>query len=345
MGVLTDEQLQRLETFKNCFVEQPIVTQIFEDFDRLRFNHRLGGSQQCMLVTGDTGAGKTELIKHYLKRVPHIQGGGYTHRPVLLSRIPSHANLNSTLIELHKDLGHPFSTRRRGRSNDQSLTESLVRLLSSCGTELIIIDEFHELLEFQSDASRAGIANRLKFISEKSEIPIVLVGMPWAEKIAEEPQWGRRLINRRTIPYFKLSEQPKHYLQFLMGLALRMPFNKPPKLELQHTAYALFAASRGRVSDLKEFLYEATKLALSERAETLTVAQMVETFRMWFPDLVNPFELDVDAIQASEALEYSQYDFEALKGTNPIIETTFTQRVPISQLLSKSPALKAPRKT
>ncbi|MBY6186787.1 TniB family NTP-binding protein [Marinobacter hydrocarbonoclasticus] len=345
MSPLSEEQTQRLEAFKNCFVEQPIVTQIFADFDRLRFNHQLGGSQQCMLVTGDTGVGKTELTRHYLKRVVQTQNGGYAHKPVLLSRISSNASLESTLIELHKDLGQAFAARRQGKSKEQSLTESLVRLLFKCRTELIILDEFHELLEFQSNAARAVIANRLKFISEKAGIPIVLVGMPWAAKIAEEPQWGRRLINRRAIPYFKLSAEPKHYLQFLMGLATRMPFEIPPKLEERHTAYALFAACRGRISVLKEILYEAAKLPLMERANTLTVEHLAQTFRMWWPDVANPFELGVDEIQASEALEYSYYDFEAPKGTNPIIETTFTQLISISQLLSKSPTLKAPRKT
>ncbi|MBY6094667.1 TniB family NTP-binding protein [Ferrimonas balearica] len=345
MSPLSEEQLQRLEAFKNCFVEQPIVTQIFADFDRLRFNHQLGGSQQCMLVTGDTGVGKTELTRHYQSRAAQRQYGGYTHKPVLLSRISSKASLESTLIELHKDLGQAFATKRQGRSKEQSLTESLVRLLTKCRTELIILDEFHELLEFQSNASRAAIANRLKFISEKTEIPIVLVGMPWAEKIAEEPQWGRRLINRRVIPYFKLSEEPKHYLQFLMGLAIRMPLETPPKLEERHTAYALFAACRGRISVLKELLYEAVKLPLRERAGTLTIEHMAQTFRLWWPDVVNPFELEVDEIQVSEALEYSHYDFEAPKGTAPIIETTFTQQLPISQLLTKSRTLKAAHKS
>ncbi|WP_028116284.1 TniB family NTP-binding protein [Ferrimonas senticii] len=340
MSPLDDEQIQRLEAFKNCFVESPIVTQIFDDFERLRFNKQLGGTQQCMLITGDTGTGKTELIKHYVRLVPQRQNGGYSHRPILLSRIPSNANLDSTLIQLHVDLGQPFNASRRSKGNDQALTESLVRLLSKCHTELIIIDEFHELLEFQSEASRAGIANRLKFISEKAEIPIVLVGMPWAAKIADEPQWGRRLVNRRMIPYFKLSDNPADFVKFLMGLAQCMPFASRPKLEEQHTTYALFASSAGRISFLKEFLYEATKLALLDGAETLTPVHMSKTFRLWSPENSNPFDLSVDKIMAAEVSEYSAYDFDAPKGTDPIRSTQFMDLLPISQLLSKTPMLK-----
>ncbi|WP_417345563.1 TniB family NTP-binding protein [Ferrimonas sp.] len=345
MNEISEESLKALAAFKNCFVEQTLVTQIFADFDRLRFNHRLGGGQQCMLVTGDTGVGKTELTKYYLQRVPQDKHGGYAHRPVLLSRIPSKATLESTIIELHKDLGQPFSTIRRGKSNDQSLTESLIRLLNRCGTELIIIDEFHELLEFQAGSVRADIANRLKFISEQAAIPIVLVGMPWAAKIAEEPQWGSRLINRRFIPYFKLSEDYMCFTRFLKGLAMRMPFETPPKLEKRHTTYALFSASRGCLRTLKELLYEAVALALRLRAQTLRNEHLAQSFGMLSQEKLNPFELPVDEIQACEVEAYSRYEFSAPKDANPIIDTKFAAQLPISQLLSMSTSLRKPHRS
>ncbi|WP_369686271.1 TniB family NTP-binding protein [Photobacterium leiognathi] len=85
-------------------------------------------------------------------------------------------------------MGHFGSTYRKGISNDQSLTESLIRCLRSKNTELIIINEFQELVEFKSGKALNEIANRLKYISEEAQVPIVLVGMPWAKKITTEPQ-------------------------------------------------------------------------------------------------------------------------------------------------------------
>lgn len=345
MNPISEEQRHLLEAFKNCFVEQPLATQIFSDFDRLRFYHKLGGSQQCMLITGDAGVGKTEILKHYVQRATVADDSCYTtHRPVLMSRIPSKATLDSTLIELHKDLGQPFSTERRGKSNDQSLTMSLIGLLGKCRTELIIIDEFQELLEFKSDAVRAGIANRLKFISEQAQIPIVLVGMPWAAKIADEPQWGSRLINRRFIPFIRLSENPKHFIKLLKAFARKMPFDTPPNLEQRHTAYALFAASKGSLRALKWLLDDAVTLAVFEGASELTHEHLEKAFDLKSPERKNPFLLPVEEIQACEVDQYSSYDFDAPKGTNPVIDTTFTQLQSISQLLSMSPTLKAPKR-
>lgn len=94
-------------------------------------------------------------------------------------------------------------------------------------------------------------------------MPIVLVGMPWAAKIAEEPQWASRLVRKRKLEYFSLKNDSKYFRQYLMGLAKKMPFDVPPKLESKNTTIALFAACRGENRALKHLLLEALKLALS----------------------------------------------------------------------------------
>ncbi len=57
MNELSQDKEDKLKAFINVFVEHPILTTIMEDFDRLRYNKKLGGEQQCMLLTGDTGSG------------------------------------------------------------------------------------------------------------------------------------------------------------------------------------------------------------------------------------------------------------------------------------------------
>ena len=231
MNQLSDNNQRKLLSFIHCFVETPMAKMIFDDFDRLRYNQKFGGEQQCMLITGDAGCGKSSIINHYKQLYPDEIKAGFIHNPVLVSRIPSKPTLESTIIELLRDLGQFGSALRKSRSNDKSLTESLITCLRKCGTELIIINEFQELIENKTRDQRNQISNRLKFISEEAQIPIVLVGMPWAVKIAEEPQWSSRLLIRRQIPYFKLSENPDNFIRLLMGLAKYMPFAIKPKLE------------------------------------------------------------------------------------------------------------------
>ncbi|MFT6915605.1 MAG: energy-coupling factor transporter ATP-binding protein EcfA2 [Motiliproteus sp.] len=336
MYQLTEEQQADLSQFKNCFVEHPALTQVLEDFERLRANRRLGGEQQCMLLTGDTGSGKSHLINHYKERFQRRQVGDVMTCPLLVSRIPSKLDLEQTMIQLLHDMGQFGSEFRKRRTRDIGLTESLVKLLRLCETELIIINEFQELIEFKSAKDQQSIANRFKYISEEASVPIVIVGMPWAEQITEEPQWASRLICRRSLPYFKLSEGPEQFVRFLKGLALRMPFKVTPKLESKHIALPLFAVSRGEIRKLKHLLNEPVALALEEDAETLAHRHLSRAFNLYFSGDDNPFEQDVSTLKFAEVKSYSRYNPTAVSLDEALVATRFTDRLSLTQLLKKN---------
>ena len=131
MNQLSDNNQQKLQSFIHCFVETPMAKMIFDDFDRLRYNQKFGGEQQCMLITGDAGCGKSSIINHYKQQHPHQLQAGFINNPVLVSRIPSKPTLESTMIELLRDLGQFGSSLRKHISNDKSLTESLITCLKN----------------------------------------------------------------------------------------------------------------------------------------------------------------------------------------------------------------------
>ncbi len=326
---------EKLISFINCFVETPFLNEIEKDFDRLRYNRFLGGEPQCMLLTGDTGTGKTFLLHHYMSKYPAQNGSGYLRKPLLVSRIPSKPSLESTMVELLKDLGQWGSNYRRNRSSAENLTESLIKCMMRCETELILIDEFQELIENKTRERRNQIANRLKYISETARIPIVLVGMPWAAKISEEPQWSSRLLIRKTIPYFKLTDGLSIFVRVIKGFAARMPFRKPPEIEGKHTILGLYSASQGRMRTLKFLLNEAVKQALSEDSETLTHEHIGKAFHIFYPEHENPFYIPLENIKIYEVREYSGYEIDGAGKEERLIPQQFTDRIPINQLLRK----------
>jgi len=336
MFELEPNDRERLKSFIDCFVEHPVLTTVLQDFDRLRAYRQLGGEPQCMLLIGDTGSGKTHLINYYKSRFDVRREGDALIQPLLVSRIPSRLNLEQMMIQMLSDLGQFGSEYRRGRSRDIGLTESLIKALRRCRTELIIINEFQEILEFKSARDRQVIANRLKMISEESQIPIVLVGMPWAAQIAEEPQWSSRLICRRVIPYFKLSNGPEEFVRFLKGLAVRMPFYTPPKLEDKNIALPLFSYSRGEVRRLKALLNEAVTIAMVEGAESLDLAHLVKAYQVMFPGQNNPFKEKPESLLFSEVSRYSDYNSLAISEEEAFVPTQFIDSLSLSEILKKS---------
>ena len=333
--MLSEIQTQRLNEFIDVFIEYPLMTTILNDFERLRTGQKLAGEKQCMLLTGDTGCGKSSVINHYKNKHPACHIDGVYHHPVLVSRIPSRPTLESTIAQLLSDLGQVGAAKRNLKRNDANLTDSLITNLKSCGTELIIINEFQELVESNQGKKRNEIANRLKYLNEEAGIPIVLVGMPWAEQIAEEPQWSSRLMVRRFIPYFKLSKDLTLFVRVLMGLATRMPFRDKPRLQEQDIVYALFAVSKGCFRTLKYFLNEAVKQALMYGSETLTKQHLSAAFEVFYPGIEDPFKLSVDEITACEVESYSVYHTDSSSDNEAHNRTRFTEKMPINQLLKK----------
>ena len=322
MNTLTEIQIEQLRKFSDCIVVHPQINTIFNDFDELRQNRKFQSDQQCMLLTGDTGVGKSHVINHYKKRVLATQNYSRSTIPVLVSRISSGKGLDATFIQMLADLELFGSSQRKKRGYKTDLTKKLVESLIKAQVELLIINEFQELIEFKSVQERQLIANGFKFISEEAKVPIVLVGMPWAEKIAEEPQWSSRLVRKRKLDYFSLQKGSKYYRQYLMGLAKHMPFDKPPKLEDKHTAVALFSACKGENRALKHLLTEALKLALSsneylEKIHFISAFDKLylsvgSTFNQQEKNIKNPFTQDIKDIVVSEIIENSKYNPNAL---------------------------------
>lgn len=335
--MLTKAKKAKLDQFKSIFIEYPLVTTIVNDFNKLRLDHGIAGEKPCMMISGDTGSGKSALIEHYYESNPPYFSEGRRKVPVLLSRIPSNPSIESTLKQLLNDLGQfgAKSKKRLRHGNELALAENLVEQLKLSGTEIIIIDEFQELVENNLGKKRRDIANQFKYINDRAGISIVLVGMPWIEKIADEPQWSSRIFIRRFIPYFKLSEDPKLFIRLLMGLANRMPFTEKPDFAKEEIVLALFAISNGCFRKLKDFVDWALKEALIKNSNKFNKQHLISTFSDKYPELPNVFEMEVHEIEGCEVEQYSQYKPEGLQDDDPYIKTKFGKKVPLVKLLKK----------
>lgn len=335
-SALSPCQHEQLTSFRNCFVEHSALTRVLQSLERLRNNQQLGGEQQCMLLTGDTGSGKSYVIKQFASQYPDYLDGDTYIRPVLISRIPSRPDVERMMIQLLSDLGQFGAESRKERRREAGLAEALVKILKKCKTQLIIINEFQELIEFKSIEDRQRVANRLKLISEEAGIPIVLVGMPWAAEIAEEPQWASRLMCRIELPYFKLSMQRQEYVRFLKGLAVRMGFDNPPDLGGKKFAIPLFVACSGEVRRLKHLLDEALQIALQENANSLNTEHLSEAFDRLFYGKENPFKVPVDQLKISEVSQYARYNPQAVTKEEALVKTRFADALTLAQILKKN---------
>ena len=327
--VLSEHQIQLLNQFSDCLVEHTQVKQIFEDFDQLRASRLFHSDPQCMLLTGDTGVGKSHLINHYQKRVASSQTVSRTSHPILVSRIASGKGIDHTFAQILSDLELFGSHRRiRQRGVQRDLRKDTVKCLINANVELLIINEFQEVIEFKSPQERQLIANALKYLSEAAKLPIVLVGMPWAEKIADEPQWSSRLIRRRQLNYFNIAteEDQKYFRRYLKGLANNMPLEIKPALEQAQFAIPLFATSKGENRILKHLLTEALRNALLNNSKNLEMEHLITAHDSLFGmSQQNPFNETPDKVRFSLVSKASYYNPDALSLDDLIVSRQYTE--------------------
>ncbi|MGI3105454.1 TniB family NTP-binding protein [Vibrio alginolyticus] len=349
---LTSRQFEQLRSFETCFIEYPAITEIYSIFDQLRFNHSLGGEPESFLLTGEAGSGKTALINNYLLRFS--VSSTWSKQPVLSTRVPSRINEQSTLTQFLVDLNGKSGGRGTRRRNEIALGEAVVKQLKRKSVELIIVNEIQELVEFSTAEERQAIANTFKYISEEAKVSFVLVGMPYADVIATEPQWNSRLSWRRKIHYFKLLkasshssgalpydfdfdlEQKKHFAKFVAGLSARMGFDEPPVLTKNEVLFPLFVMCRGECRALKHFLKDALLMSFNENVDTIDKVILSRTFSFKFPYLDNPFNCPVEDLCFHQIDSGSSYNLNAIASEDKILAPRFTDAIPLSMLLTKN---------
>lgn len=55
------------------FIKNPFLAKMVDLFNSLRNKKKKYGVASCMLVTGESGSGKSELAKYYVKNNPKIE--------------------------------------------------------------------------------------------------------------------------------------------------------------------------------------------------------------------------------------------------------------------------------
>nr|WP_242456529.1 TniB family NTP-binding protein [Vibrio mediterranei] len=361
---LTLAQQAQYTSFRDCFIEYQQITDIYAIFDRLALNSLYGGEQQSMLLTGDTGSGKSALIDNYVSghTKPHTR---WSELPVLKTGIPSQIHEKNMLERFLEDLDSQVSVRARRGLKEASLEKSVISHLQRKKVRLVIVNEVQELIEFKDAQDRQAIVNTLKMISDQAKVSFVLVGMPYANLLADEAQWSSRLGWRRSLDYFRLfkrldssidkvadgaikTESGKYYLadpigklhfgKFVAGLATRMGFEQRPNLTSDDILLPLFAMCRGECRALKHFLADALLSSFQESKGTVDKSLLAQTYDFKFPDAPsNPFTCRLEGLEIVELAIETDYNHLAKKKEERLINQSFTDILPIELLLSKKP--------
>ena len=302
------------------FIKSPFLSSMINLFDTLREKKRHFGVASCVLLTGESGSGKSALAEYYVKNNPVIEEDERTFIPVLHFELKTISTPREFLISLLVAIGDP--QQGKGARNQGELYGRLVTLIKVTGIELLILDEIQVIIERRSEKVVTGIADLFKDLIKDTEIPIVFMGMPWSKYLVDSnQQLKRRIAYRHLIPPYRISQKKDRddYRKLLKLLSEAYQFSDSFQLEALPFTYRIFAATSGNLSNTVGLIADAYIMSKMESKDVdiQLFAGVMRSYGVAGDE--NPFLLNLDKIELKELIVHSDWHFGHRANKNAII--------------------------
>ena len=232
-----------------------------------------------LTIIGNSGAGKTYIVKEFMRRHSRIHHPTFEEEPVgycvLKDSVTGLKGLYSAILSAY---GHPYGDSgilKLKKITIDQLEETLLHILKNAKTQLLFIDEF----QHARGRNQQAILNQLKRTMLVSHIPFVPIGIP---QVSDILQLDSQLADRCPITeYSSLNHWhlDKDFRSFLAGYERFLPFPEPSNLSSGDRSRKIFEKvifqrrnNNGRITNLRrvvKFLKKAAINALMEAHECI----------------------------------------------------------------------------
>ena len=284
----------RMQLVESLYIHFPRNEAALKAIHACHTHAKRSNESEGILIQGKTGAGKTTLVKLYMKDYPRTHTPEKTIVPVLYTSVPVPATCKSLVTELLIAIGDPAA--ERGSQISQTLR--FRRYLEACCVELLILDEFQHFQDRDSHKVLKTVSDWLKLLMDKTGVPIVLVGLPYSHTILDaegNEQLQRRFGVRVELEAFRYSttKERQDFRRFLNVIDEKLPLAEKSDLADPNTALCIFEATNGMIGNVMKLIRHATGIALESCREKLTMEVLALAYEQRLaannPGKANPF--------------------------------------------------------
>jgi hypothetical protein len=219
----------------------------------------------CLLIYGDTGMGKTKIIRKFLRDHPACfdKATGATTMPVVAMQMPAEPIERDVYGELLAALGAPG--RMDGATyRHKELCRSLLR---SMGARMLIIDEIHAMLAGSFRQQRIFL-NVIRFLANDLKVPLVCAGTDLArQSLLTDPQ----LAERFEAIHLRRWTNDRFLVQLLSSLGTILPLRRASALETTDICKRVLELSDGVTVRIFRLIETVAVQAIYTGAECITV--------------------------------------------------------------------------
>lgn len=255
------------------------------------------GEPACMALEGVSGAGKSTLARAYANGFPRHEAEDGTRIPVFYLETPSPVTVKGMAAHMLAELGDPGSHK----GTLQMMNARLIHYLRVCEVELVILDDFHHLIDTETNKILARVSDWLKVLIKETGIPYLVVGIENTVEtiLRANEQLSRLFAVRETIQPFSLDSEADsrtlalflQYAQEAIGMTFSNELSRPEWLIRVHYA------TNGVIGNIMNLLRFAVLLAEQEGEDVLTPHILDQAFNKRLQRHMrkspNPFSTDI----------------------------------------------------
>jgi hypothetical protein len=298
--VLKMSKQERKEFVEKIHIKYPRIVRLRRLIDHCREHSKIAAEPECMLIVGARGCGKTTECKRYTIEFPPVTTPEGSTIPILYASIPSPTTTKSIPTKLLYSLRDPFWDK--GSNTVQTLR--LCKLLNDCGTEAIILDEFHNFIDGKTDRAVLEISNWLKDFLNEARKPLIIAGLPYCDIVLEaNDQLERRFPIRETLhPLgWKTKEEKDDFKKFMKLIDMQLPFKERSNLSDEEMAYRFYCATNGVIDFVMKLIRRAAELAIDRNMEMLNLDVLARAYAERLANIdskrPNSFAVDMENLE------------------------------------------------
>ncbi|PKO92569.1 MAG: transposase [Betaproteobacteria bacterium HGW-Betaproteobacteria-1] len=265
----------------------------------------------CLAVIGDSRSGKSRLIDHVKLKHPSERREEGMYIPILSVTVPSKPTVKGLAEKMLLALGDPLWNRR---ASENEKTERLIKLLSTVGTTMIVIDEFQHFYDKSSRKIQHHVADWLKTLVDRVKVALVVAGLPdCMAVISQNEQLSGRFVGAIKIPRFDWAKptEKDEFVAILEAFQDALPEYDLPNLASDNMAFRFYCASGGLVGYIVKILRQAIWNSLFDERYTITLGDLETAFEesVWKSsshERVNPFTLDFNPTPTIHLLDIAK---------------------------------------
>lgn len=292
----TDRPRSPLERANTALIRYPRFKELHHHIRQCQQMSEMAGEPQCMSLEGVTGAGKSTLAQDYARAFPRFLTDEGVQVPVFYVETPSPATVKGMASTMLEYLGDPAASR----GTLWSMNSRLIRLMIACKVEIAILDDFHHLIDCETNKVLAKVSDWLKVLIKETGLPFLVVGIEdTVERILDvNPQLSRLFAVRETLEPFQWDVSDEacvcefarfvQYAERAIGIVLT---DELPRVEL---LYRLHCATGGVVANLMNLLRYAALNVQEKGSNVVDLPILAMAFRTRLAGhlkaKVNPFE-------------------------------------------------------